>query len=174
MVENFLEDKTPYPVIGICKGCGGQRRGLLVPPLAMKFDLAPTLTPLTGDAKAAFDNTDLIVIVGFSFAEADVYISRMLSKSMQTRTDQKLLVVDPDPRVVEKVRRKFKASIPNFDATGIIRMVGECSDVLPKFLSGELLKANGPLSSAKDDSYDKTSGLPRRRQRTKAPADAKQ
>jgi len=32
MVGNFLEDRAPYPVIGICKVCGGQRRGLLVPP----------------------------------------------------------------------------------------------------------------------------------------------
>jgi NAD-dependent SIR2 family protein deacetylase len=141
-MENFLEDRAPYPVIGICKDCGGQRRGLLVPPLAMKFDLAPPLTPLTGEAKIAFEVSDLIVVVGFSFADADIYISRMLSKSMQTKPDQKLLVVDPDNHVVEKVRRKFKASIPNFDAARIIRMTGDCSDVLPKFLTGQLLRSS--------------------------------
>lgn len=151
IVKNFLEDKVPYPVIGICKDCGGQRRGLLVPPLAMKFDLAPPLAPLTTDAKTAFDNADLIVVVGFSFAEADVYISRMISKSMQTSPAQKLLVVDPDDRVVKRVRRKFKASIPNFDPTRIIRVVGDCAKVLPRFLEGEFSRkvvAEGALDTA--------------------------
>lgn len=137
IVKDFLEDKGLYPVIGICKDCGGQRRGLLVPPLAMKFDVAPPLTPLLSHAKAAFDKADLIVVVGFSFAEADIYISRMLSKAMQMANNQKLLIVDPEHRVVDRIRRRFKASIPNFDSTRIIRLSGDCADKLPKFLAGD-------------------------------------
>lgn len=84
LLQDYVENKSPYAVIGICKDCGGQRRGLLVPPLAMKFDVAPPLTPLLGEARDSFEKADLIMVVGFSFAEADLYISRMLSKSMQT------------------------------------------------------------------------------------------
>ncbi len=138
MVKNFLEDRAPYPVIGICKDCGGQRRGLLVPPLAMKFDLAPPLAPLVTHAKEAFEQAELIVVVGFSFADADVYISRMLSKSMQLASSQRLVVVDPEQSVIERVRRKFKASIPNFDTARILKMSGDCSVMLPNFLDGEL------------------------------------
>jgi len=79
MIDRYVKDASPYPVIGICKQCGGQRRGLLVPPLAMKFDLAPSLTPLQQEAQQAFEHADVIVVVGYSFAEADIYISRMLS-----------------------------------------------------------------------------------------------
>lgn len=140
MVDNFLNDRAPYPVIGICKDCGGQRRGLLVPPLAMKFDLAPPLTPLVSRASEAFGKADLIVVVGFSFAEADLYISRLLSKSMQEKDTQKLLIVDPDRRVAEKVQRKFKASIPNFDTDRILKIAGDCAETLTKFLAGDLLK----------------------------------
>src|SRR6266446_4892660 len=140
-VRDFLQDKSPYPVIGICKDCGGQRRGLLVPPLAMKFDVAPPLTPLLSEAESAFEKSDIIVVVGFSFAEADVYISRMLSKSMQTSTKQKVIVADPDYTVVDRLRLKFKASIPNFDPGRIIKMTGDCADLLPKFLKGELKAA---------------------------------
>jgi NAD-dependent SIR2 family protein deacetylase len=136
MVENL--GKAPYPVIGICTDCGGQSRGLLVPPLAMKFDLAPPLTPLVGHAETAFGRADLIVVIGFSFAEADVYISRMLSKSMQTSPDLKLLVVDPDRSIADKVRRKFKASIPNFDTQRIMRATEDCATFLPKFLDNQL------------------------------------
>lgn len=135
-VKDFLEDKSPYPVIGICKDCGGQRRGLLVPPLAMKFDVAPPLTPLLTQAEKAFEKSDLIVVVGFSFAEADVYISRMLSKSMQKSTKQKLIIVDPDGRVANRLKLKFKASIPNFDPTRIMRITGDCAELMPKFLTG--------------------------------------
>jgi NAD-dependent SIR2 family protein deacetylase len=138
MVKDFLEDKAPYPVIGICRDCGGQRRGLLVPPLAIKFDVAPPLTPLADHAKSAFERSNLVVVVGFSFAEADIYISRMLSKSMQTSSERKLLICDPDREVAEKVRRRFKASIPNFDASRVLPLVGDCAEVLPKFLCGEL------------------------------------
>jgi NAD-dependent SIR2 family protein deacetylase len=138
-VENYKQDKAPYSVIAICKDCGGQRRGLLVPPLAMKFDVAPPLTPLLTDARDAFEEAEAIVVVGFSFAEADVYISRMLSKSMQTKPGQKLVIIDPDKDVAYRVRRKFKASIPNFDDQRIVRLTEDCSGALPKLLNGEYL-----------------------------------
>jgi len=143
MLTQYAEDRAPYPVIGICKDCGGQRRGLLVPPLAMKFDVAPPLTPLLDLARNNFENADIICVVGFSFAEADIYISRMLSKSMQTKPDQRLLIVDPDSKVVSRVRRKFKASIPNFEPGRIIRMSGDCAQMLPRFLEGEFRAVPG-------------------------------
>ena len=90
-VDDFLNDKMPYPVIAVCRVCGGQY-ALLVPPLAIKFDLAPPLTRLLDRADEAFKSAKTIVVVGFSFAEADLYISRMLSKSMQTSKEQKLLI----------------------------------------------------------------------------------
>jgi NAD-dependent SIR2 family protein deacetylase len=137
-VKNFLEDNEPYPVIGICKDCGGQRRGLLVPPLAMKFDLYPPLLPLNEQAAKTFYKSDVIIVVGFSFADADVYITRMVSKSMQNSKKQKLVIIDPDNQVTEKVRRRFKSSISNFDLTRIISVSGDCAEMLPKLLTGLL------------------------------------
>jgi NAD-dependent SIR2 family protein deacetylase len=139
-VENYKQDRAPYSVIAICKDCGGQRRGLLVPPLAMKFDVAPPLTPLLTEARDAFEAAEVIIVVGFSFAEADVYISRMLSKSMQTKPGQKLIIVDPASDVAYRVRRKFKSSIPNFDEQRIIRLSEDCSEALPKLLEGRYLQ----------------------------------
>jgi NAD-dependent SIR2 family protein deacetylase len=139
-IESYLKDRGPYSVIGICKHCGGQRRGLLVPPLAMKFDVAPPLTPLITEARSAFESSSAIVVVGFSFAEADVYISRMLSKSMQRKPDQKLVIIDPSFEVADRVRRKFQSSIPKFDPKRIIGIAGDCSDALPKLLAGDYLK----------------------------------
>ena len=148
MLRQYKNDEAPYPVIGICKGCGGQRRGLLVPPYAMKFDVAPPLTPLLSEAYQAFDAATLIAVVGFSFAEADVYISRMISKSMQKNSEQRLLIVDPSKEVVDRIRRKFKASIPGFDDKRIIRMRGDCAELLPQFLTGTLRQVEKTVDRA--------------------------
>jgi thiamine pyrophosphate-dependent acetolactate synthase large subunit-like protein len=108
----------------------------------MKFDLAPSLTPLQQEAQQAFERADVIVVVGYSFAEADIYISRMLSKSMQTKPEQRLVVVDPDTRIVSRLRRKFKASIPGFDTTRLIRASEDCVKFMPGFLRGEWFSAD--------------------------------
>ncbi len=157
MIGQYVADSSPYPVIGICKTCGGQRRGLLVPPLAMKFDAAPPLTPLQKEAQFAFEQADAIVVVGYSFAEADVYISRMLSKSMQTKPRQKLLIVDPDARIASRVRRKFKASIPGFETSRIIRATANCVEFMPKFLRGEYIPSEAVTAKASGDRKPKKS-----------------
>lgn len=136
-VEDYLDDRALYPVIAVCRTCGGQRRGLLVPPLAMKFDVAPPLNPIIGKASAAFSDVDIIVVVGFSFAEADLYISRMVSKAVQANERTQIVVFDPDANVIHKMRSKFSARIPDFDSSRILWVRGDCSESLPKFLNGD-------------------------------------
>lgn len=161
MVEAYQRDQSPYPVIGICTACGGQRRGLLVPPLAMKFDLAPPLIGLAEKAADVFGSASLIVVVGFSFAEADVYISRMVSKSMQTNKNQKMLIVDPSKSVAERVRRKFEASIPKFTPSRIMHLTGDCADKLPKFLTGEFFEKAAAVSPEQGHDSSKPRRVPR-------------
>ena len=142
-VKEYTEQRGEYPIISVCNECGGQRRGLLVPPHAMKFDVAPPLQPLIGTASSCFSDSTLIVVVGFSFADADLYISRMLTKAMQKSTDIRMAIVDPERSVVERVRRKFASQIPNFDADNrIVNLQGDCAEILPRFLGGELLSTS--------------------------------
>lgn len=137
-VKEYLADENCYSVIAVCKDCGGQRRGLLVPPLAMKFDMAPPLTPLIEKAQDCFNKANVIVVVGFSFAEADMYISRMLTKSMQIDNKTKIILFDPDYNVVKKLRRQLSLRISNFDEKRVIYIQGDCSITLPMFLEGKL------------------------------------
>jgi NAD-dependent SIR2 family protein deacetylase len=139
-VQDYREDRTAYPVVAICRTCGGQRRGLLVPPLAMKFDVAPPLNPLIDRAGACFGERDLIIVVGFSFADADLYISRMISKAMQEFEQTRLLIFDPDSTVAKRVMRKFSLRIPGFDPARVMSVRGNCAETLPKFLTGALRK----------------------------------
>ncbi len=136
-VDEYMRDENCYSVIAVCKDCGGQRRGLLVPPLAMKFDAAPPLTPLIEKAQDSFNKADIIVVVGFSFADADMYISRMLTKSLQRNQNVRVVVFDPDFNVVNKLRRQLTLRIPYFEPKRVIRVSGDCSKTLPDFLDGK-------------------------------------
>ncbi|MCY3912852.1 MAG: SIR2 family protein [Chloroflexi bacterium] len=138
-IQAYRDRSGEYPIISVCNVCGGQKRGLLVPPHAMKFDSAPPLHPLIGNATRAFAGKSLIVVVGFSFSEADLYISRMVSKAMQESNDTRMLIIDPDSGVIEKVRRRFETQIPGFRGRDrILKISGDCATMLPQFLDGEL------------------------------------
>ena len=155
-VSDYRDGVGEYPIISVCRQCGGQRRGLLVPPHAMKFDVASPLQPLIADAANSFGRASLIVAVGFSFADADQYIARMISKALQVSHEAKLVIIDPAPEVAARVRQKFGAQIPGFDSWNrIIKLQGDCSEVLPLFLQGKLVKGSSPASVPDDDGADK-------------------
>ena len=140
-VNDYRNGVGEYPIISVCSQCGGQRRGLLIPPHAMKFDVSSPLQPLIADARRCFESASLIVAVGFSFADADQYIARMISKALQASQEVKLVIIDPSPEVAERVRRKFGAQIPGFNSSNrIIKFQGDCSEVLPLFLRGDLFQ----------------------------------
>jgi len=151
--KEYVNDESCYSVIAVCRECGGQRRGLLVPPLAMKFDMSPPLTPLIEKAQEFFNRADSIVVVGFSFADADMYISRMLTKSMQNNKNMKIVVFDPDPDIAEKLRRQLSLRISNFDQKRVIRVQGDCARTLPEFLKGTLkhLESESTIFSPLDE-----------------------
>jgi NAD-dependent SIR2 family protein deacetylase len=172
-VADYLQDRAAYSVIAVCKACGGPRRGLLVPPLAMKFDVAPPLNTLIERAQDAFLTAEAIVVVGFSFADADLYISRMITKAMQTSPNRRMLVFDPDRSVSQKLRRQLSLRIANFDAKRVIRVTGDCAKNLPLFLDGKIMEQGrtsemkGSVPAAKDREDARTGassvrGKPRR------------
>ncbi|UYN90765.1 MAG: SIR2 family protein [Anaerolineales bacterium] len=138
-VQNYLNDIAFYPVIAVCKECGGQRRGLLVPPLAMKFDIFPSLNSLLERAEDALSEASIVAVVGFSFSDADLYISRMLSKWLSTNEKSRMIIFDPDVSVVEKVTKQFELRIQNFDKRRVLSVYGDCAETLPKFLNGDFI-----------------------------------
>jgi len=156
MKSGYQDVSIPYPVIAVCKECGGQRKGLIVPPLAMKFDMAPPLTPMIQKVQETLINSSLIVVVGFSFSDADLYISRMVTKALQDNREMKLIVFDPDQSVVEKIRQQFTLRILKFDPSRILGVGKDCSAILPSFLDGELNKKH----SEREETFEAKTILP--------------
>lgn len=130
----FNDDSHSYAVIGICKNCGGQRRPLLIPPLGFKFVMFPNLIRLWDHAREAIQSSELIVVVGYSFSDADSYINKIIERSMTVSSTQRLLVVDPNSALVDTLRTRFAARIDKFDQKRILRAGGSSADLLPKIL----------------------------------------
>jgi NAD-dependent SIR2 family protein deacetylase len=141
--QSFEDDTATYAVIGICRACGGQRRPLLVPPMAFKFIIFPNLIRLWNAARERIEQSDYLVVVGHSFSEADAYISKIISRSLTVNAHQRMIVCDPAAHIVPMLRERFSAHIDRFDPMRILRAGGSCDEVLPDVLAS-LTSAHPP------------------------------
>ncbi len=138
--EAYLNDTLSYPVIGICRACGGQRRPLLVPPLSFKFLMFPPLVDIWNAASQRIDDADYLVIVGYSFSEADTYMTKIISRAMSSNEEQKMVVVNSDAGLVASLRQKFSKRVDGFDEGRILRVCEGCEHILGKLLNSMLGK----------------------------------
>jgi NAD-dependent SIR2 family protein deacetylase len=132
----YEDDTYSYAVIGICKTCSGQRRPLLVPPMAFNFIMFPNLIRLWETARQRIEDADYLIVVGYSFSEADTYVTKIVGRSMTAKKRQKIVVCDPNRLLVPNVRQRFAARIDNFDVHRVLQATGSCSDLLPGILQG--------------------------------------
>jgi NAD-dependent SIR2 family protein deacetylase len=132
--DAYLKDSLSYAVIGICKTCQGQRRPLLIPPLGLKFIMFPTLIRLWDEARAKIEGAKVLIVVGYSFAEADTYINKIIERSMTVNVKQSMVVCDTNSALVPTLRKRFAARIDGFEESRILPAVGSADDVLPDVL----------------------------------------
>jgi len=130
----FENDELSFPVMGICKNCGGLRRPLLVPPLSFKFLMFPNLIDIWNSARQSIETADYIIVIGYSFAEADTYITKIVSRSMSKNRNQKIIIVDTNIKLVPALRKRFSAQIDEFDERRILKACESCDQILPKIL----------------------------------------
>lgn len=130
--KDFTGDVTTYAVVGICRNCGAQRQPLIVPPLSMKLPMYAPLFSVWEQAREAFKGSDLIIAVGYSFADADAYLTRMLEVAMSESTTLKVVVVDKDPSVARKLQRRFGAHSQGFTSDRVLMCRESCELYLPR------------------------------------------
>lgn len=136
----YNKDILSYPVMGICKNCGGLRRPLLVPPLSFKFLMFPTLIDIWNSARQRIEDADYLIIIGYSFSEADTYITKILSRSMAMKPSQKMIIVNNDQKLAPTLIERFSAHIDEFDKTRILRAVKSSERALPNIANSLLEK----------------------------------
>lgn len=159
----FEDDRLSYAVIGICRTCGGQRRPLLVPPLAFKFIMFPNLITVWSNARRVIEEADWLLVVGYSFSEADTYITKIISRSMTAHPSQRMIVCDPDSGLVPALRDRFTAHIDGFDSRRILRMVGSCDQLLPPMMDKLATNDESELTPASSSSRRPVRGAAPRR-----------
>lgn len=142
--DSYEADSLGYPIIGLCKNCRGQRRPMIVPPMSFKFLMFPPLTGLWDMARHAFNQSDIILVVGYSFSEADPHIIKMINRALSSDSKKKLIIVDTDRTLVDRVRTKLIAIFDNFDTNRVIRAAESCEELLPKLCQSLLGK---PIAS---------------------------
>ncbi|HFE38579.1 MAG TPA: hypothetical protein ENK06_09235 [Gammaproteobacteria bacterium] len=146
----FSSDSFSYAVIGICRNCGGQRRPLLIPPIGLKFIMFPSLISLWNAARERIERASYIIVVGYSFSDADTYINKIVERSMSINSQQKIIVCDPNPGLVDGLRKKYQARIEGFDERRILKAAGSADELLPKILKmGKVAKATRKKSANK-------------------------
>lgn len=133
--KGFERDTVSYAVVGICKNCGGQRRPLLIPPMGLKFVMFPNLIRLWNLARDHIERAYVIVVVGFSFSEADSYIAKIIERSMSFNREQRLVICDPNSSLVSILRARYGARIERFKESRILAAVGSSEEIVPKVLT---------------------------------------
>lgn len=141
----YEKNETGYPVIGICKACGGQRRPMIVPPLSIKFLMFPHLMSLWNRAPSALEDSKVIVAVGYSFSDADAYITNMVTRAMASNADRQLIIVDPDTSIASRLRGRFKAHIQDFDESRVMVAGADCVEIIPRLCSTLIGKQRKPV-----------------------------
>lgn len=133
--KSYRNDSHSYAVIGICKNCGGQRRPLLIPPIGFKFIMFPNLIRLWNKAREVIESAKYIVVAGYSFSEADTYINKIIARSMNINSEQRLIVADTNYQLVPSLRQRYSAHIDEFDTNRILQAVGSADESLPEVLT---------------------------------------
>ena len=132
--ELFEHDDASYAVIGVCTKCSGQRRPLLVPPLSFKSLLFPNLVGLWQMARRKIEEADWLIVVGFSFSDAETYITKTIARSLMLKSSQRTVVCDTNAELAPNLRTRFSALIDGFDPKRVLRAANSCEIILPQLL----------------------------------------
>jgi len=94
----------------------------------------PKLIDIWNSAREKIEKAEYLIVVGYSFAEADTYITKIMARSMAMKDNQKMIVVNTDPNLVAPLRNRFEAQINGFDSERIIRICESSDTAMEKLL----------------------------------------
>jgi hypothetical protein len=128
----------------------------------------PNLIRMWNIARRRIEEADYLIVVGYSFSEADTYIAKIISRSLTANQGQKMIVCDTDARLVPRLREKFVAQIDAFEPNRVLQAVGSCEVLLPKILSSMVTPAPVRAKASRDG--DRPARRGRKGGTAKAPA----
>lgn len=123
-----------YPIVSMCPKCAATAQQLIIPPIGMKYAEHPVLLDMRQRAEKAFASASVIVIVGYSFSEADQYVLRMLSRSLDSVSPPRAVVVfDRDTQPAKRLGQYLQTHT-NFNSENVLAVTGHAEDTFPEFV----------------------------------------
>jgi len=137
VIRNIRNNNQTYPIVGVCQNpsCQSIQTPLIVPPLLYKFILFPNLIEIWNRARELVFKAKYIVVSGYSFSEADTYISKIVSQSMNENPNQVLIVNDISQDGLDRIRRFFKKSVIDLTDSRFIPVLGDCVKAVPEIVN---------------------------------------
>jgi hypothetical protein len=132
----------------------------------------PNLIRLWNFARDRIEEAKYLIVVGFSFSDADSYINKIIERSMSFHPGQTIIICDPNPRLAQSLKERFAARINGFDVTRVLAAVGPAEEMVPKVLVS-IAPPHDAVAEAKQEKPD--GQIPRnRRKRASVTSDSSQ
>jgi hypothetical protein len=100
----------------------------------------PNLVDIWNSARQTIENARYLMVVGYSFSEADTYITKIISRSMSMSSNQKMIIINTNPNLVPTLRERFSSHIDGFDTKRILSACKSAEEVLPQITNSMLQK----------------------------------
>jgi len=114
-VESSIKSKIPYPVTGMCPNCNAPVKQFIIPPVAHKYLTHPPIVQVWDCGRKILEQANIVVIIGYSFIDADDYIAKMLVKAIGENPDKKVVIIDIDEKAIDRCRVFIKSHVQAFD-----------------------------------------------------------
>ncbi len=154
--ETNLERIVPYPLLAMCPKCNGTAKQFIVPPTSQKYILYPPIVKVWDACRKAIDISSIILIVGYSFGDADDYIVKMLMKTLSENTNKIVIVCDNNEEVLSRFKDLLFRHAENFPTENFIPLKGKGEELFVKALDNlNISKAAVKKKTAKSKSIKK-------------------
>jgi NAD-dependent SIR2 family protein deacetylase len=136
-----IANRIPYPLMGMCPDCSGKMQQFIIPPTALKWVRFPPSIDVWSQARDALDEAQLIVVVGYSFGDADDYLVRTLVRAIGQDETKRIMIIDPSLAVAMQATRLLYRHL-KVVAPGRVSLIGGLGEVAVPLLVSSVLAQN--------------------------------
>lgn len=148
-----VEQGMPYGVIGMCPHCSAQARQFIIPPVAHKYLTHPPIVQIWDRGRKILEQAKLILIIGYSFSDADDYIAKMLVKSVGQNPEKSIIVVDTDKQAIKRCETFIKLHVESFDEKKhFFPLQGDGVEIVPQIIEALNKATNKKMKKKKTNS----------------------
>jgi thiamine pyrophosphate-dependent acetolactate synthase large subunit-like protein len=143
-VAQAIEKDIPYAVTGMCRHCNAPAQQFIIPPTAHKYLTHPPIVQVWDRGRRVLEQAKVFVIIGYSFADTDDYIAKMLVQAVGQDPKKSVIIIDIDAKTIDKCKSFIKSHVNGFDEKKcFFPLQGDAAELVPK-ITKILTKAQKP------------------------------